>query len=78
MALPTVMQTLDSSETLDQQWIEKHTDRLIAFEILGRSLRACYHPMDAEELSEKIGQDKGLTHKIITKLRLQHGQERLR
>lgn len=72
------MQTSDSTETLDQQWIEKHMDRLIAFEILGRSLRACYHPMDAEELSEKIGQDKGLTHKIITKLRLQHGQERLR
>lgn len=50
-------------------------DRLIAFEILGRSLRACYHPMDAEELSEKIGQDKGLTHKILTKLRFAHGQK---
>lgn len=70
------MQTLDSSETLDRRWLDRHTDRLLAFEILGRSLRACYHPMDAEELSEKIGHDKGLTHKIITKLRIKHGQER--
>ena len=51
--------------TLDPAWIEEQMDRLLGFEILTRSLKASYQPMAPEVLSDKIGADKGITHKIV-------------
>ena len=75
MEPPTDTPPSDTKETLDPAWRGQHTDRLLAFEILSRSLRACYHPIDPEKLGEKIGQDKGAVHQIVTKLRSHYGTE---
>ncbi len=51
--------------TLDPLWLEEQMDRLLGFEILQRTLNASYQPMAPELLSDKIGADKGVTHKIV-------------
>lgn len=51
--------------TEDEAWVEEQTDRLIAWELLQRSLHAQYAPMESAELADKIGSDKGLSYRII-------------
>ena len=51
--------------TLNPQWCAEQTDRLIAFEILQRVLRADTQPVEPGVLGDKIALDKGLTHRII-------------
>ena len=55
-------------KTDDPAWMEKQTDRLIAWELLQRSLHAQYAPIESAELADKIGSDKGLTYRIIDRL----------
>jgi hypothetical protein len=54
--------------TLDPVWLADQQDRLLGFEILTRTLKASYQPIAPEVLSDKIGADKGLTHKIVKEI----------
>ena len=54
--------------TLDPAWLESQMDRLLGFEILTRTLNGIYQPMQPEVLSDKIGADKGVTHKIVKQI----------
>lgn len=55
--------------TLDRDWCEQQTDRLLAFEILSRALRGDTQPVEPGVLGDKIALDKGLTHRIIKGLK---------
>lgn len=54
--------------TTNPAWQAEQTDRLLGFEILQRSLRACYHPMGSADLADKIGADKGWSFRILTSI----------
>jgi hypothetical protein len=54
-----------ADRTENEAWVEKQTDRLIAWEILQRTLHAHYEPIGSAELADKIGSDKGLTYRIL-------------
>ncbi len=55
--------------TLNPQWKAKQLDRLLGFEILTRTLHACYHPMEPDELFDKTGAHTKFPHEIIANLR---------
>lgn len=55
--------------TLDPAWIDDQMDRFLGFEILTRTLSARYQPIEPESLADKIGADKGITHKVIKHLK---------
>ncbi len=62
--LPTAMNTLADC-TLDRDWCAEQTDRLIAFEILQRAIRADTQPVEPGILGDKVALDKGYSHRII-------------
>lgn len=51
--------------TADRNWQDEQTDRLLGYEVLSRSMRAEFQPMDAERLSDKIGLDKGVAFRVV-------------
>lgn len=64
------MKPLEASDpTLDPKWQEEHTDRLLGFEILTRTLHAAYQPMAPEILADKVGANKSFSNKIIIGLK---------
>ena len=56
--------------TSDAKWVTEQQDRLIAFELLQRSLHAEYAPISDSDLAGKIGVDNGTTDRIIASLKL--------
>lgn len=59
------MKHLAVDPTLDPEWQAEQMDRLLGFEILTRTLRACYQPLEPEVLADKIGANKGFTFKLL-------------
>lgn len=55
--------------TSDAKWLEEQTDRLIAFELLQRSLHAEYAPITDSDLAGKIGVDNGTSDRIIAAIK---------
>lgn len=55
--------------TLNPKWLEENSNRLIAFEILQRHLFARHQEMPPEVLADKIGMDKGFSHKVIQRIK---------
>lgn len=54
--------------TLNPAWQAEQMDRLLGFEILTRTLNACYQPMAPELLADKVGANKSFSNKIIVGL----------
>ncbi len=54
--------------TLDREWCAKQTDRLLAFEILTRTLRGDTQPVEPGALGDKVALDKGISYRIIKNL----------
>lgn len=54
--------------TLNPAWLNGQMDLFLGFEILTRTLGAKYQPLEPEALADKIGADKGITHKVIKHL----------
>jgi hypothetical protein len=54
--------------TLNPAWQAEQMDRLLGFEILTRTLSACYQPMAPELLADKVGANKSFSNKIIVGL----------
>jgi hypothetical protein len=50
--------------TLDREWLNEQTDRLLAFEMLRHALEARYQPVEPALLGDKIALDKGACHRI--------------
>lgn len=59
----------DGDITTSCQWQEEQIDRLLGFEILSRSLRAQYQPIDPSVLADKIGLDKGNAFRIVQQIK---------
>lgn len=64
-ARATDMQTLEADITLDPLWLAQNTDRLLAFEVLHRTLTAQYQPMNPGDLADKVGVDKGFSYEVL-------------
>ena len=69
------MKRAEPHQTMQPAWLNEQMDRFLGFEILTRTLRARYQPIEPESLADKIGADKGITHKVIKHLQrtLTHG-----
>jgi hypothetical protein len=61
---------LDGDITTSRVWQEEQVDRLLGFEILTRTLRAKYQPIDPAILADKIGLDKGTAFRIVQQIKL--------
>ncbi len=59
----------DGDITTSREWQEEQIDRLLGFEILSRSLRAQYQPIDPAILADKIGLDKGTAFRIVQQIK---------
>jgi len=59
--------------TLDFKWQAEHMDRLLGFEILTRTLNACYQPVSPGRLADKVGANKSFSNKIIIGLQRKFG-----
>lgn len=66
---------LDNDITTSRAWQEEQIDRLLGFEILSRTLRAQYQPIDPAVLADKVGLDKGTAFRIVQQIK-QHINER--
>lgn len=55
----------DKDITLDPEWQAQNLDRLLAFEILNRTIQAKYQEMDPQVLADKVGMDKGFAYKML-------------
>jgi hypothetical protein len=66
---------LDNDVTTSRAWQEEQIDRLLGFEILSRTLRAQYQPIDPAVLADKVGLDKGTAFRIVQQIK-QHINER--
>lgn len=73
--IPAIAMKRASHITLDPVWLDEQMDRFLGFEILVRTLRAAYQPINPECLADKIGADKGISHKIVKSIQrnLPHG-----
>lgn len=67
--LPTDTAPCEIDYTNNPEWIEAQMDRLIGFELLCRSLKAQYQPIEPERLADKIGIDKGISHRIANSIK---------
>lgn len=55
----------EADPTTNLGWKLEQTDRLIAWEILQRAMKADYTPIAPADLADLIGSDKGMGHRII-------------
>ena len=62
---PTLTIPVEADPTTNLCWKLEQTDRLIAWEILQRAMKADYAPIDPADLADLIGSDKGVGHRII-------------
>lgn len=60
--------SLHNDITTSPAWQGEHIDRLLGFEILSRSLRAQYQPLDPARLADKVGLDKGSAFRIVQQI----------
>lgn len=60
----------DCDITTSRPWRDEQVDRLLGFEILHRTLRAKYQPIEPAILADKIGLDKGTEFRIIKQIKL--------
>lgn len=67
--LPIVMQNSEDDPTSNREWLNEQVDRLLAFEILYRSIHAKYQPLEATALSDKTGLDRNAAKRIINNIR---------
>lgn len=63
----------NSDLTLNPQWIEAQTDRLLGFETLRNIVRAnLVEELKPGVLADKIGRDKGYIHQVILGVKERH------
>lgn len=73
--MPTEPPTdMPADQTLDPKWEQEQSDRLLAYEILRRSINAMYQEVPSAELADLVAVDKGLPYRIIEKLREKHAR----
>lgn len=69
MKPPIDMKPLLDDPTDNKQWLDAQIDRLLAFELLNRTLHARYQPLQATLLADKTGLNRSAANKIINLLR---------
>ncbi len=55
----------DEDITLNQDWLDENTDRLIAWELLNRGCRLDYSPIPSQKLCDMIGVPKNYVFNAI-------------
>ncbi len=51
--------------TLNQEWLDENTDRLLAWELLRRGLMVDYSEIPSQKLCDKIGVPKNYVFNVI-------------
>ena len=65
--------SLHNDITTSLDWQGEQIDRLLGFEILTRTLRAQYQPIDPAHLADKVGLDKGSAFRIVQQIQRNYG-----
>lgn len=66
---PTAMQRSDDDITTDSLWEQEQSDRLLAYEILRRSLLGDHHPIEPADLGDLAAMDKGAPFRILERIK---------